>query len=419
MKRTCQIVLVLAVGVLLPGAFAAQYGDYTYVSSGTNITITAYMGTASVVAIPETIEALPVATIGAFAFENRTNITDLVIPGSVRSIEYNAFLGCSSITNLILEEGMDGLGNPAFVGCDGLRIIRLPASAVNASPIAFGCPNLTSYTINATNPAHSSLDGVWFNKNHTVLVGFPRGITGRYVVPDGVTTIGGNAFGRCLLDSVMIPESVTDIGTGAFSYGSIFGMTIPQNVSSIGEYAFYGCANLSRIAFLGNEPAEPYFPQWMFHDTLVEAIHYRAGTSWGYSWAGIHAVRCTAFSPELIPHEWILSDFPGLSTDEDYELAAAADQDGDGMPSWEEYVASTSPTNSADYLSVVSIAPATVIAWASATNRFYSVYFSTNLNSSWPSEPKYRIRGNATPQYYTNDFGTENGFHRIEVELYQ
>lgn len=53
-------------------------------------------------------------------------------------------------------------------------------------------------------------------------------------IPDGVTSIGKEAFFDCgLLQSITIPNSVTSIGDGAFMYcESLQSITIPENVTS-------------------------------------------------------------------------------------------------------------------------------------------------------------------------------------------
>jgi hypothetical protein len=69
------------------------------------------------------------------------------------------------------------------------------------------------------------------------------------VIPDGVTTIGDNAFDRCgNLTEITIPESVTSIGGRAFHYcTALTEIAIPDNVETIGHGAFYRCWNLKEI----------------------------------------------------------------------------------------------------------------------------------------------------------------------------
>lgn len=72
-------------------------------------------------------------------------------------------------------------------------------------------------------------------------------------IPDSVTTIGGSAFYYCTkLTSVVIPNSVTSIGSSAFE--GCIGMTsvnIPDNVTTIEQNAFSRCSGLTSVT-IGN-----------------------------------------------------------------------------------------------------------------------------------------------------------------------
>jgi hypothetical protein len=105
--------------------------------------------------------------------------------------------------------------------------------------------------MDGANPSFSSLDGVLFNKDQSILIRYPAGKTAdRYTIPDGATSIGGSAFCGCTsLASVEIGDGLTSIGSSAF-YGcdSLVSIGIPDSVSDIGYYAFSDCTSLARIS---------------------------------------------------------------------------------------------------------------------------------------------------------------------------
>jgi len=81
------------------------------------------------------------------------------------------------------------------------------------------------------------------------------------------------------------------------------------------------------------------------------------------------------------PVPWLVS----YGWTNDFEAVDAGDADGDGMATWQEYVAGTNPVEalSALRLSVEATQPAGVrLSWPSAANRLYAVWTSTGLRSS-------------------------------------
>lgn len=68
-------------------------------------------------------------------------------------------------------------------------------------------------------------------------------------IPNGVTNIGNWTFADCdALTLFVIPDNVTSIGDNAFrGCDGLSDITIPNSVTSIGDYAFYGCNRLTDI----------------------------------------------------------------------------------------------------------------------------------------------------------------------------
>lgn len=253
---------------------AESFGDFTYTSASSSVTITAYTGPGGNIAIPETIAGQQVVGIGDSAFQGSsaltgvtmpngvatienwaffgcvgltnitlpnsvTNIGDfafsaclgldhIAIPGSVASIGYSAFSRCVGLTNISLSKGIASIGGGAFFGCSGLAGIYIPDSVTNIGDSAFAnCNRLTTIMVGPLNMAYAGSDGVLFNHGLTTLLQFPGGKMGRYTVPDGVTDIADRAFSFC--------TNVTEVG-------------IPESVTSIGNLAFSGCSGLASFS---------------------------------------------------------------------------------------------------------------------------------------------------------------------------
>ncbi len=122
----------------------------------------------------------------------------------------------------------------------------------------------------------------------------------------------------------------------------------------------------------------------------------------------------------MIPHDWLLANYPYAVTDEDFEYLALGNTDGDQMNTWEEYIAGTSPTNSTDEFIVSTTATsneANVIEWTSVSNRLYSIYSHTNLLSDWSSTPVHQIQGDGDQKSYTNTLPGSPRYFRVGVEL--
>jgi len=83
MKRFLLNTSILVQLVCLPMVYAL---NFTYSNSGTNITITGYIGSGGAETIPSTIEGLPVTGIQTSAFEGNEKLSSLSIPSTIISI---------------------------------------------------------------------------------------------------------------------------------------------------------------------------------------------------------------------------------------------------------------------------------------------------------------------------------------------
>lgn len=247
------MLLVLA---LLPHAVLAlpAEADFLYTESGGEVTITGYKGAGGVVTFPSSIGGKPVVAIGTMIAPNNYSITKVIIPGSVKSIGYEAFFGCGGITSVTLTEGLVNIGGFAFSSCN-ITSITLPSTVSTIEAFAFNSSTLTSISVASANPYFSSLNGVLYNKSRTTLLQCPAGKTGSFTIPSGVTRIETYAFNGAELTSLTISSTVTSIGPCAFSGCSgLATLTIPASITNIEGAAFEGMS-LKSITVHASNPA--------------------------------------------------------------------------------------------------------------------------------------------------------------------
>lgn len=251
-----------------------------------------------------------VTTIKANAFNGQGKVTTLKLPSSLRTIESSAFNQFNGLEQLNLPEGLAYIGDNAFYSLNNVKIteITIPSSVEYIGAQAFA---LATYNEKITFTPRSgkaieisgdrtfrsngilSDNGVasfefpdnttisFREKGDGILSGFfsaanklkevrnlPAGITEitaatfqntaieNFVVPEGVTTIGINAFNNNPhLKSISLPASVTSIGNNAFSNNTAMNtIVMSENITSIGNGAFQKTSALTSIS-LGNKLA--------------------------------------------------------------------------------------------------------------------------------------------------------------------
>jgi hypothetical protein len=261
-----------------------------------------------------------VTNIGGAAFAACSSLAGVTIGTNVTSIGEAAFANCYNLTSVTIPSAVASIGDNAFSACSGLTSVVIPDSVTNIGGSAFfGCSSLTTITVDALNPAYSSVDGVLFDKSQTTLIECPGGKAGSYTIPNTTASIAGGACSDCTnLSSVTIPDGVTSIGDGAFDgCSSLTKVTIGNNVTSIGNEAFSACLSLTNVYFQGNAPSfgadafdfeipEPLAGLYQIYDPAT--IYYLPGaTGWGANFAGLPTML---WNPQVQPGSF------GLRTNE-------------------------------------------------------------------------------------------------------
>ncbi len=215
-------------------------------------------------------------------FEGLINLESVTIPNTVTSINSRAFNGCEKL-ELHIPKNVVTINEELIGG--------------NGDPVELGNPSrhesfrgVKKLIVDTDNPMFSSDEyGVLYNKDKTVLMYAPTSLDGSYTIPNGVVTIGSEAFADCKkLTEVIIPDSVTKIEKLAFyNCLSLNNVTLSNNLAIIGEMAFRFCAQLNAITF-PNTLTE--IGRGAFHQTALVEVDIPEG-----AFVGSHAFsNCTA-----------------------------------------------------------------------------------------------------------------------------
>lgn len=239
-------------------------GDFQYTEvDGNHVAITGYTGpNYGTVVIPEKIGEYTVSEIGMHVFD-AMDIEAVVLPDTITTIDYGAFLNCDEMTSIDLGEGLTTIGISAFESCERLTSISFPDTLTQIGIEAFrGCEKLTSVAF----PDSVTSIGMKAFADCISLasVNYPRNLTTcggevfadcplvtRIEVPDGLQVLPASVFaGWNYLTTVSLPQSLTVISASAFAgCTNLQEIQLPDALTTIEGYAFSGCSSLEQVTF--------------------------------------------------------------------------------------------------------------------------------------------------------------------------
>ena len=234
------------------------------------------------VTIPTTLDGKTVTSLRFDAFKSATNITEIVIPDSVKKIESNAFANCTKLTKVDLGS-IEEMSYEVFKGCTSLTTITIPKTLKNGT-IDEGClsnPNITSITLeegltvipsglcantgitSITIPSSVKKIEDYAFANCTKLTKVDLGSIEEmsYKVFSGCTSLTaitipktlkkGTISEGCLsnpnITNITFEEGLTVIPSALCANTGITSITIPCSVKKIEDYAFANCTKLTKV----------------------------------------------------------------------------------------------------------------------------------------------------------------------------
>ena len=183
-----------------PAATGANDFSYEIVDGGAKIK--KYLGEATEVTVPDTLEGFPVVSIGGRAFSERWDLTSVFIPSSVTFISTTAFAGVRDFTVQVLEGSYAhrycvGQGYSFILGEPDQATAGDPAATVFIWELEDGAARIVKYIGDDPKAViPDTIDGYPVTQIGSRAFSDRPGVT-HVIVPSGVTFISSTAFAGC------------------------------------------------------------------------------------------------------------------------------------------------------------------------------------------------------------------------------
>lgn len=273
-----------AIAHKIPYSYKIQYNDeFAYLRGPEGIALIDYLGVAAEVDVPETIDGVPVSSVGAGAFQEAGELTEVTLPGSVTKVGDWAFSYLEQLERVVLPSQVTALGADAFRGCAGLLEVYLPESLGELGEDAFAdCPQVTVLAdtgsfasaeaqrlgLNTIDPLLAGSEFTYEKREGTLAL---TGYTGSQAVLElplsrtrrAVSVVAGGAFeANSVITQVTVPEGYTAIERGAFAgIAQPLTLVLPDGLQILEEGAFEGSNSITLKGRVGTL-AEAYARQY-------------------------------------------------------------------------------------------------------------------------------------------------------------
>ncbi len=240
-------------------------GNYKYyLNDNSEAVISRYLGTESVINVPETLDGFTVTEIGPMAFHAQGDentifgniipyemITSITLPETVTKIGISAFAANKSLQTINLPLGIEHIPDGAFASCVALRNIQIPVGVKTIGGRAFYlCRGL--YEIELPEGLREIESYAFSRCENLATIEIPDSVEylgdcifldcellASAVLPDGLTELSYGLFESCdALESIVLPDTLTKINPFCFAGTIISDVYLPDRVTLIERFAF-------------------------------------------------------------------------------------------------------------------------------------------------------------------------------------
>ena len=169
-------------------------------------------------------------------------VKSIVIPEGIETIGKSAFSVCYALEKITLPNSLKTIEASAFDTCFSLKTINIPDNITSIPSDLFSTKISLEYIeVGSNNQNYSSIDGVLFNKEGTILISYPIGSKREeYQIPSSVNTIKSGIF---TMNSENIEKMIEAFKT-EFSIDlevpNLKKVVIPNSVQTVEANAFGG-----------------------------------------------------------------------------------------------------------------------------------------------------------------------------------
>lgn len=214
--------------------------------------------------IKELVIPESVTTIADCAFWGNTSLTSAKMSNNVESIGVNAFQQCTALTEITIPDGIEKIGQWCFLGCSSLAVAHIPKSVTLIETWAFlDCTKLKTIYYGGTEEDFNNItiERQVLTSGSTNPEACLRTATKLYEDTKygdySYYAVQGEPYGICVYDysgknrTVTIPltmngKTVTCLSNTFAHNDRITSVTIPNSVVAI-DGAFMDCSNLTNV----------------------------------------------------------------------------------------------------------------------------------------------------------------------------